>query len=351
MNSKPRIKRRPFLILVTPGDPEGIGPEITWKTLQQTRYSRNSSFQLVCVGATEGFTTLGVPKSRLIEIDEGFFQEPRRLPTGRIAILPAPTQLPRPTGSRPIRSLPGFQAGWSVEKAARLVLRGSAHALVTGPISKERIQQGGYLYSGHTDFLADLCGVRQVTMMLANEQLRITLATVHIALSKVPQALTRPRLRTTIRQTAEHLRSWFGIRKPRIAIAALNPHAGEGGLFGDEELRVIHPEIRALRRSSAASGFSLHGPLPADTLFARHLLADPDDRYDAVVCMYHDQGLIPVKLLDFKKTVNLTLGLPIIRTSVDHGVAFDIAGRNKADPSSLQSAIALAAGILNRQRK
>lgn len=357
MTDRPRARSsnypKPFLILVTPGDPEGIGPEIVWKSLRLTRYAEDPSFQLVCVGAREGFTTLGIPDSRIFGIDERFFHgPPRRPPRGAIALLPAPSRMPRrPSSPSRARSLAGFQAGWSIQTATRLIQGGQAHALVTGPISKDRLQRGGYPYSGHTDFLADLCGTRQVTMMLANRELRVTLVTVHIALQDVPGAVTREKLRVTIRQTAESLRSWFGIRHPRIAVAALNPHAGENGLFGDQERRVLLPEIRFLQRSARSAGYSIDGPHPADTFFAKHRLASPADRHDAVVCMYHDQGLIPVKLLDFKNTVNVTLGLPIVRTSVDHGVAFDIARRNKADPSSLRAAIDLAVEILNRQRK
>lgn len=352
MSGRQRISRRPFRILLTPGDPEGIGPEIAWKTLRLRRYSDSPLFQLVCVGAEEGFSRLGISGSRILRLTDDFFSNPpQRLPPGKIALLAAPEKMPRRVAiSSRSRSLPGFQAGWSIEKATRLILGGGAHALVTGPISKERIRRGGYPYSGHTDLLADLCGVREVTMMLANKKLRIALATVHIALKDVPIALTRKKLRNTIRQTVEHLRSSLGIRRPRIAVAGLNPHAGERGLFGNEELRVIIPEIRSLQRSCASQGYSLLGPLPADTLFAKNSLAAPEDRHDAVVCMYHDQGLIPVKLLDFKNTVNITLGLPIIRTSVDHGVAFDIAGRGVADPSSLQAAIDLAAEMLDNKR-
>jgi 4-hydroxythreonine-4-phosphate dehydrogenase len=152
--------------------------------------------------------------------------------------------------------------------------------------------------------------------------------------------------------TVDHLKGWWGISKPRVAIAALNPHAGEDGLFGDEEIRVITPEIQSLQKDAKRRGYVLVGPLPADTLFANHVMAKsqnrPQNHFDAVVCMYHDQGLIPVKLLDFPRTVNVTLGLPIVRTSVDHGVAFDIVGQNKADPSSLDSAIELAVNIVRK---
>lgn len=176
-------------------------------------------------------------------------------------------------------------------------------------------------------------------MMLANKLLRVSLVTTHLPISRVSQHLTFARIRTTVEQTADFLQSRLKIKKPKIAVAAFNPHGGESGLFGDEESRVILPTLRSLRKQSR---YQISGPWPADTLFAKHSQARRRDKFDAVVCMYHDQGLIPVKLLDFPHTVNVTLGLPMIRTSVDHGVAFDIAGKGVADSRSLESAIDLA---------
>ncbi|MCM2322103.1 MAG: 4-hydroxythreonine-4-phosphate dehydrogenase PdxA [Oligoflexia bacterium] len=329
-----------MILAVTPGDPAGVGPEIVWKTLRSGDL-RKRGISLLCVGAREPFERLGAP---IVETTEAeLFSRSRLIPPSSrrpvVWLLPAPV---KSTGF-----LPGFQSGWSIERATRLVLKRRAAALVTGPISKERLNQGGFAFPGHTEFLADLCGGKEVTMMLANEQLRITLVTTHVALEDVPRALTRESLRRAIAHTVSHLRDWWGIRKPRVGIAALNPHAGENGLFGRQELRLLNPEIKALQKA-ARGRYELHGPLPADTLFANHILAAPKDRFDAVVCMYHDQGLIPVKLLDFRNTVNVTLGLPIIRTSVDHGVAFDIAGTGKADPSSFRAAVELAARLASR---
>lgn len=331
--------RSPRTLVLTPGDPEGIGPEITWKTIRSGFLSKAGA-RVLCIGARAPFDRLKAP---VIEVSVDQLSELDRIIDPKrkaVYLFPAPEKAP---GKR--LHLPGFQAGWSIENATHLVLKGEAAALVTGPINKERLQKGGYNYSGHTDFLADLCGVPEVTMMLANEQLRITLVTVHIGLRQVPQALSRKKIRRTILHTVESLHNWWGIRKPRVAVTALNPHAGEGGIFGDEEIRIIEPEIQALQKA-ARGKYVLSGPHPADTLFAKHVAAPPKERYDAVVCMYHDQGLIPVKLLDFQKTVNVTLGLPIVRTSVDHGTAFDIAGKGIADPSSLQSAIELALRVL-----
>ena len=325
-----------MILAVTPGDPHGIGPEIVWKALRKKSAPRGVS--LLCIGAREPFEKLGA-KIIEAEINGVEFREPPRSKSPYVWLLPAPKTAPKG------RFLPGFQAGWAIERATGLIQAGQAQALVTGPISKERLQRGGFIYSGHTDFLADLCGVKQVTMMLANEQLRISLVTTHIALKDVSLKLTPEALRRAVLDTASHLHNWWGIQCPRIAVAALNPHAGEDGLFGREEIEVITPELKQLQKKNLGK-FVLFGPLPADTLFAQHIATPRGKRYDAVVCMYHDQGLIPVKLLDFPKTVNVTLGLPIVRTSVDHGTGFDIAGKNKADPSSLISAIQMAAHIV-----
>lgn len=335
-----RLKQNNKLLLITPGDPDGIGPEIVWKTLR-SRESRGGlrlprALSLVCVGARKPFDELG---AKVTEISEADLSRPELVQSqfrkNAVLLLKAPLSAPKKL------FLPGFQSGWAIQKAAELILAGKADGLVTGPISKERLQRGGFKYTGHTDFLADLCGGCNVTMMLANSKLRITLVTVHMSLARVPGAVSAPKLKQTIQHTVEFLHS-IQIKFPHIAVAALNPHAGEGGLFGSEEKRVITPVLRALQKDARRRSYRLSGPLPADTLFANHIAAQTRDKYDAVVCMYHDQGLIPVKLLDFPRTVNVTLGLPFVRTSVDHGVAFDIAGQNKADPSSLRSAIELA---------
>lgn len=329
------------IVAVTPGDPDGIGPEIVWKTL---RSAGPLGASVLCVGAREPFDRIG---ARVIEADplnlRGSRQEFARQKSPAIWLLAAPSNL-RDVNRARARHLQGFQSGWSIEQATRLVLRGEASALVTGPISKERLQAGGYHFPGHTEFLAHLCGKSAVTMMLANDLLRVSLVTTHLALKDASRAITRGRIRQTVLHTVLGLGKYWGIKRPRIAVAALNPHAGEGGLFGNEERMTIAPEIRALQSFLRAKA-SLLGPLPADTLFARHVLAKRSERFDAVICMYHDQGLIPVKLLDFPNTVNVTLGLPIVRTSVDHGVGFDLVGTGKADPSSFQAALRLASRI------
>jgi 4-hydroxythreonine-4-phosphate dehydrogenase len=213
---------------------------------------------------------------------------------------------------------------------------GVVHAIATAPLNKEAFRLAGLPWNGHTDLLAHLTDSRYVAMMFYSEVLRVVLATVHIPLSEVPRALTQCTLEATIDLTARELPR-FGIARPRIAVAGLNPHAGEHGLFGAEEQTVVAPAVGACR----ARGVDVSGPFPGDTVFVRARRGE----FDVVVACYHDQGLIPVKLLAFGQAVNVTLGLPIIRTSVDHGTAFDIAGKGIADPESMVAAVLLAARL------
>ena len=212
--------------------------------------------------------------------------------------------------------------------------------MATAPVNKEAFRLAGLPWSGHTDLLAHLTGAPHVAMMFQSPALRVVLATVHIALAEVPRALTERSLEATIDLTARELPR-YGVTRPRIAVAGLNPHAGEHGLFGREEETVIAPAIAACR----ARGIDVTGPFPGDTVFLRAHRGE----FDVVVACYHDQGLIPVKLLAFGEAVNVTLGLPIVRTSVDHGTAFDIAGRGVANPSSMIAAVLLAAQLSSRQ--
>jgi 4-hydroxythreonine-4-phosphate dehydrogenase len=209
-------------------------------------------------------------------------------------------------------------------------------AIATAPINKEAFRLAGLPWSGHTDLLAHLTGSPHVAMMFYSDRLVVVLATVHVPLAEVPAALTRERVQTTIALTAEALARFTKV-PPRLAVAGLNPHAGEHGLFGSEEERVIEPAVAECR----ARGIDVSGPYPADTVFMRATRGE----FDAVVACYHDQGLIPVKLLAFGQAVNVTIGLPIVRTSVDHGTAFDIAGRGIADPESMIAAVLLAARL------
>jgi 4-hydroxythreonine-4-phosphate dehydrogenase len=229
-----------------------------------------------------------------------------------------------------------------IVKAVRLARLGCLDAIVTGPINKEAINLAGYDYPGHTEMLADLTRSREAGMMILGGPLKIMFVTTHVAHRKLADALTSRRIGRAIRLAHKALREYFGIARPRIGVAALNPHAGEHGLFGNEERTVILPACRQAR----ARGIAATDPLPADTLFGKAARG----AYDGVVAMYHDQGLIALKLLAFGRCVNLTVGLPIIRTSVDHGTAYDIAGKGVGDPGSMVEAIKLAARLAKRRR-
>ena len=224
-----------------------------------------------------------------------------------------------------------------IVRAVEMTMKGEIGAIVTSPISKVLMHQAGYIYDGHTQLISHLTGTSDYVMMLAGQRLRVALVTIHCALKDIPGILDRELIYKTIAITAKALQKDFGFKSPRIAVAALNPHAGEAGLFGSEEREIIGPAIQM----AAKEGLRVEGPFPADTLFHRAA----SGQYDAVVAMYHDQGLIPLKLLHFYDAVNITLGLPIIRTSVDHGTAYDIAGTGQADPSSLKAAIRMAVSM------
>lgn len=230
-----------------------------------------------------------------------------------------------------------------IQKGVEFIQQGWLHGIATCPISKEALNNGGFNFPGHTEMLAHLTGSENFAMMMAGSKLRITLATIHCPLSEVPAAMSIQLILKVIQTTCTALKVDFGIEEPRIAVAGLNPHAGENQLFGSEELNTITPAIILGREE----GIDLSGPFPPDTVFVKAVHGN----YDAVVCMYHDQGLIPFKLLHFDDGVNVTLGLPIVRTSVDHGTAYDIAGQGIANADSLTEAIKMAAQISsNRSR-
>ncbi|HXN05850.1 MAG TPA: 4-hydroxythreonine-4-phosphate dehydrogenase PdxA, partial [Nitrospiria bacterium] len=236
----------------------------------------------------------------------------------------------------------GKAAGMAIEKGAALALKGEIDAITTAPINKETLQMAGYSWPGHTEFLAALSGVSDFGMMIAGGPLKVVFVTIHEAVSNVPALIKKERVLKTILLACREMRNLFGISAPRIAVASLNPHGGENGLFGEEEAREILPAVAAARDA----GHHVTGPLSPDTLFYKCYHGE----YDAVVVMYHDQGLIPLKMIAFKKSVNLTLGLPFIRTSVDHGTAYDIAGQGVADPGSLREALLLAASLVGKRK-
>jgi 4-hydroxythreonine-4-phosphate dehydrogenase len=325
--SEPRPLPPPVLAM-TCGDPAGIGPEIAAKL------AGDDGPPFVWIGDPAHLP----PDTRWQEVAAP--AEATALPAGLLPVL---------RHDFPARSLPGRPDAANapatvavIERAVALVQAGAAAGLVTCPINKQALIEGaGFAFPGHTEFLAHLAGGCDVAMMLACPELRVVPATIHVPLAAVPQALTAEGLARTIRLTHAALKLDFGLPAPRIAVAGLNPHAGEGGTMGTEEATLIAPVLDALR----AEGFDLRGPLSADTMFHPAARA----RYDAAVCMYHDQALIPIKTIDFAGGVNVTLGLPFVRTSPDHGTAHDIAGRGIADPTSLRAALRMAAEMAARR--
>jgi 4-hydroxythreonine-4-phosphate dehydrogenase len=327
------------LIGITMGDPAGIGPEIIVKALaDQEIYS-------LCRPVVLGdhsvlSSTLPMAKAMSLNIIESP-AEAKSVP-GTVDLV-AVSNLEREVqpGSPIVEG--GKAMVEYIYKAVEMIKKGKLDAMATCPISKVLMHQAGHKYDGHTQLISHLTNSDEYVMMLAGERLRVALVTIHCALKEVPAILNSDMVYKTIAITARALKKDFGIKNARLAVAALNPHAGESGLFGSEEEEIIGPAIRMARDE----GFHVAGPFPADTLF--HKAAS--GHFEAVVAMYHDQGLIPLKLLHFSDAVNVTLGLPIIRTSVDHGTAYDIAGTGQADASSLKEAIKLAAMMVrNRQQ-
>ncbi|MFS8371154.1 4-hydroxythreonine-4-phosphate dehydrogenase PdxA [Acetobacter indonesiensis] len=312
------------MLVLTQGDPAGIGPEITVKAWQALR---ESGPRFVFLGAPELLA-----EKAPVQVVATMAEAEQIFPTA-IPVLPLTLSTPAVAGhpdSRNARSVID-----SIARAVALVQAGDATAVVTNPISKEVVQKTGFAHPGHTSYLAELCGVPgQDVMMLAGPSLRVVPVTVHVALRKAIDQLSTELIIKTAHTVAKGLIRDFGLSSPRIAVAGLNPHAGENGLMGTEEQEIILPAIQHLQQE----GLKITGPYPPDTLFT----AQARSQYDVALCMYHDQGLIPLKTLDMAEGVNVTLGLPIIRTSPDHGTAFDIAGAGKADPSSLLAALRLA---------
>lgn len=329
-------------LALTMGCPVGIGPEIILKYFDRGKAAGVPP--LIVIG---DFKVLAW-YSELLDIRAELvaWQPGDKLPSRGIPVFtPANSPELDPTTFRlgnPDRNTARAMAVF-IEEAVKLALRGDILGLVTCPISKAALRKAGYPYPGHTEMLAFLCDSPDYAMMMTGAKLRVALATIHTALARVPEELSRDRLLSLIFLTGRALRRDFGISSPRLAVAGLNPHAGEEGLFGDEERLIIEP---AVQEAKSRSGWQIAGPLAADSLFYKAVQGE----YDAVVCMYHDQGLIPFKLLHFADGVNLTIGLPVVRTSVDHGTAYDIAGQGRADFSSLAAAVLTAAEIAGNRR-
>ena len=326
------------VIGITMGDPSGVGPEIILKALGDDAVFH--ACRPVVFGDAGALTAAASSALTLREISTP--SEALGRP-GQIDLLPL-SGLDQ-TLMAPGRPTP--EAGRAmvdyIVRAVEEAKTGAIGAMVTCPISKVQMHRAGYPFPGHTQLIAHLTGTSDYVMMLAGDRLRVALVTIHCALKEVASCLTVEEVAKTILITERALREDFALESPAIAVAALNPHGGEEGLFGMEEETIIKPAIaRAVRE-----GCRVVGPLPADTLFWKAVAGD----FHAVVAMYHDQGLIPLKLLHFSDAVNITLGLPIIRTSVDHGTAYDIAGKGIADPSSLKAAIRMAAMIAENRKK
>jgi len=313
------------VLAITPGEPAGIGPEILLKFCHE-----HPDFRVLAVADPD---LLRQTAARIgLETPIAPWQPGAAVRSGQLSCCPVTLRRPAAPGR-----LERANADYVLEtltRAVALLQAGHAAALVTGPVHKGVINEAGHPFTGHTEFLAELGGVEQVVMMLAAPGLRVSLVTTHLPLRAVADAVTPARLEGTIRITWSALRERFGLARPRLQVLGLNPHAGEGGHLGREEIEVIAPVLERLR----AEGMELEGPVPADTAFNPPRLQD----CDAIVAMYHDQGLPVLKHYGFGRSVNVTLGLPFIRTSVDHGTALDLAGSGRADAGSLYQAASMA---------
>jgi 4-hydroxythreonine-4-phosphate dehydrogenase len=333
------------------GDPRGIGPEVALRALAGWRPLAAGRTRVRLVGVRGVFERAArLPRMQavlqsladeIVDVRDAAAGEPdgsgeRRASPGRRAGAASP-----PPHGVLAPEIAGAWAGRSIEAAVRGLDPARGDVLVTAPIEKLALALAGWSFPGHTEMLAALSGAPRVAMMLVAGGLRVTLVTGHLPLREVPDRATRERIRDAFELTEEALRVGFGVVRPRIGICGLNPHAGEGGVLGDEEDRVVEPEVVSLR----ARGYDVAGPLPADTAFVRAAAGE----FDAVLALYHDQGMIPVKLHGFGRGVNVTLGLPFVRTSPDHGTAFDLAGTGRASPASFREALDLARALADRR--
>jgi len=338
------------LIAITMGDPAGIGPEVI------ARLHAWPELRRICRPVVLGDPRIFRMILRRLRIPAGVREvtEPGavRLSANDMAVLVCARVDPKRFRPGSVGAASGRAAVQCIETAVRLALDGTVSAMVTAPVNKEALALAGCPYPGHTELLARLTGTPEAGMLLVapfgvpnarkRSYLRILPATTHLALNELPRKLTSSKILSAIRLANESARRDFGIAGPRVGVAALNPHGGEGGLFGSEEEKIIGPAVREARRR----GLSANGPWPADTLMVRAIRGE----FDMVVAMYHDQAMIPVKLVSFGRAVNVTVGLPIIRTSVDHGTAYDIAWKGRADDGSLRSAVRLAVELIRKRK-
>lgn len=325
-------------LAVTMGEPAGIGGELTLKAWLARRQQGGRAF--FALDDPQRLAAIALSLDLAVPIREIARPADAQAVFGSaLPVLPIRLRGPSRAGHPdPVNAPATLEA---IERGARLALTGQIAGVVTNPLQKKTLQDAGFRHPGHTEFLAELAGGVDVAMMLACPELRVVPVTIHLSLADAVRALDVDKIVRAGRLTAKGLGTLFGIARPRLAVAGLNPHAGEQGAMGDEEIRVIAPAIEALKRD----GIAVSGPAPADTLF--HAAARR--AYDAAICMYHDQALIPIKTVDFAGGVNVTIGLPFVRTSPDHGTALDIAGSGRADPTSLLAAIAMADDMARRR--
>jgi 4-hydroxythreonine-4-phosphate dehydrogenase len=317
-------------IAVTTGDPAGIGPEVTVKAL--SRFKK----PVLLLGDAAFYRS--VARRSRVGLDFADVSDPAEKPSkGRIACFPEKKLPVRFALGRSQNRLTAY-AVRSIERAVGLAMTGHVRAVVTPPIHKAGLKKAGFRMPGHTEFLAELSGTREFEMMLVGGPLRVVVVTRHEAIRNVPSLITKKRVEEAILTTVAALRRSFGIRSPRLVVCGLNPHAGEEGTIGREEIRVIEPAVRSARKKTDAV---ITGPLSPDSLFVDAYAG----KYDAEICMYHDQGLIPLKMISRGAGVNVTLGLPFVRTSPDHGTGYDIAPAFKADPGSMFEALNLASTL------
>ncbi len=309
-------------LAITLGDPAGIGPEVTLKALHHLK--RDKSLKFTLLGSRKIYQDVADRLKIKLSLDEFVFESAGELTVGVIR---------GRSDNKQTR-----MAVNSIRMSVEMAMSGAVDGVVTAPIHKAGLKKAGFNIPGHTEFMAELASAKKFEMMLVGGKLRVVLVTRHTAINKVASQITRARVTDTILLTDQELRRSFGIRKPRIVVCGLNPHAGESGTIGLEEMQVIEPAVRDARRKSNAD---IVGPLSADALFYDAY----QGKYDAEVCMYHDQGLVPLKMISRGAGVNVTLGLPFVRTSPDHGTAYDIANRFVADPGSMIEAIQLARQI------
>ena len=325
-------------LAITLGDPAGIGPEIALKALADADVRRLARF-VVFGPPLVNWMELGGRVPSCVTHDHSTHEWDGHIDGVELIHL-GPNLEGLPVG-RP-HELGGEAAVHYILAAIEAAKHGRVDGIVTGPISKEAIHKAGYPWPGHTELLAEKFGAREVAMMFAGGPFRVVLVTIHLSLAEAIRSVTPEHILRACRLGSDAIRRWFGVDVPRLGVCGLNPHAGEAGRFGHEEREIIGPAIE----EANALGLCAFGPLPPDTAFNQAMKG----KFDLIVAMYHDQGLIPIKTVAFEDSVNVTLGLPIVRTSVDHGTAFDIAGQGVADPTSMKAAIRMAAGMVRANR-